>query len=254
VADLDRARRWLRQHRLGDIEPTPLLAARLAARRRAKFAEVITVVVGTSGMLAWMLAADYRGTSGDSADLFGLVWQVSFNIALILGMAAGFWWQRREERPLLQGMAVRTAHPEATSATRVLGQRRVRTALAINVGGVATGAAVALLAPDGADRALALAFLLGVAVLAGLGALALNAVLRRPSVAEDSASLAVDDALRVEDGRRALVPYALLIAVIVAVNTTASSWAIWPFLGYAVAGVAGYVFGERCRERVAVAA
>jgi hypothetical protein len=251
VPDLDRARRWLRQHRLGGIEPTPLLAARLDARRAGLVAELATIAIVMAGMLAWSFVVRW-GSGPDEPGADDFVWLASFYVALIAGMAVGFWWRRRLEWPLLQTMTVRSAHPAATSAVRVLGERRLAAAVAVNGGCLAVGAVAALLAPAERDRAIALAVLVGVAVLAALGSLILASVLRRPSLAEDSESLAVDDRLRLEDAKRALMPYALPITLSAALDSTLSPPVAWLFRGYVVVAAVCYVLGERCRTRVTV--
>jgi hypothetical protein len=249
------AQRWLARNRLEHIEPTPLLVARLNARRAGIRAEIVTVAVIMAGMLTWsFIDHRTRGHVGpDRVDMRDFVWQITFNVALVLGMATGFWWRYRTERVLLAGMTVRSAHPSAVGPARMLGRRRLVAAVAVNVGGIAVSAGVALLAPGEPDRTLATTVAVGIAVLAALGALNLAAVLRRPSLAEDSASLDVDDVLRTDDARRAIVPYALLVGFIAAGASTVGSWVNWPFLAYTVAGAACWWLGERCPDRVAVA-
>lgn len=248
---LDRARWWLDRHRLGGIEPTPLLAARLAARRAGIRAEIATIAIVIVGMLAWSFVVHW-GKGSDDPGAGDFAWLASFYVALIAGMAVGFWWQRRTERPLLAAMTVRSAHPAATNPVRVLGQPRLAAAIALNVSGLVVGAAIALLATTDRERKIGLAVLVGVAVLAMLSSLILAAVLRRPSLAEDSSSLAVDDRLRLEDAKRALVPYALPIGLTAALDSTLSPWVAWTFRGYVVLGAVCFVLGERCRERVTV--
>ena len=251
MPSLDRARWWLDRHRLRGIEPTPLLAARLAARRAGIRAEIATIAIVILGMLAWSFVVRW-GKGSDDPGAGDFAWLASFYVALIAGMAVGFWWQRRTEQPLLAAMTVRSAHPAATSPVRLLGRRRLTAAIAVNGGGLVVGVAVAVLATTERERAIGLAVLVGVAVLATLGTLILAIVLRRPSLAEDSDSLAVDDRLRLEDAKRALVPYALPIGLIAALDSTLSPLVAWLFRGYVVAAAICFVLGERCRERVTV--
>jgi hypothetical protein len=115
----------------------------------------------------------------------------------------------------------------------VLGTGHVAAILVMHGGGLLLGAATALLAPRPPDRTLAITFLACVAVTAALSGVALAGVLRRPSVAEDSESLLVDDLLRAQDAREVVQPYPIMLAIVAAAGSTVGSWQVWTFLAYA---------------------
>jgi hypothetical protein len=241
----NRARHWL-SRRLPGVEPTPLLVSRLEARRRGLQAELITVAVCVAAMLVWA-AVDRRNrppVGPDAVDVRGLVLFIGINLALVLGMSAGILRRRGLERAALAGRTVRSAHPSAASVGRLIGERMRTMVIAVQGCGVVLGAAVALFAPREPDRIFGLAFLIGVGVLGALGAVNLAAVMRRPALAEDSESLVVDDLLRAEDARRAVAPYSVMVAL-VAGTGTADSWVVWPFLCFAVLGLAYWMLTER---------
>jgi len=244
-AALRRARNWLRDHRL-DIEPTPLVVGRLEARRRGVRAEVVTDLVCMAGLIAWG-AVDSRSEQ----PVLDKISPIGWIVIVTVGMLVGFWWQRRVERPLLAGCTTRAAHPTAAGPQRVLGRGHLRLAVAVYGGGLLLGTVLTIVAPPGTTRALAMVFLVGVAVLALLSALALATTLRRPSLAEDPESLLVDDALRTEDARRATVPYPLVIAVFFGLdpNLTLGSPITLALLAYTVAGAVYWYLVDRAAHR-----
>jgi hypothetical protein len=126
----------------------------------------------------------------------------------------------------------------------VLGSPHLAVVLIVHGGGLVLCTAAALLASRPADRALALAFLGPVAVLAALSGLALAGVLRRPSVAEDSDSLLVDDVLRTLEARATVLPLPVLVALVAAMGGTGGSWLTWSFFTYAGLGTAFWLHAE----------
>jgi hypothetical protein len=243
----ERARQWLRKHRLDGVEPTALVMARLDARQRGLRAEIITVLLGTVALLVWSVI-DHRRRSPagpDGTDPNSLVWLIATYVILILGMLAGLGYRRRLERPLLASRRTRSAHPAAAGVAQVLGRGQVAMAVVVYGGGLLLGAAVVVLAPRPPDRTLALVFLGGIGVVAALAVVTLTAVLRRPALAEDSESLLVDDLLRAEDARRAVVPYPAIVGLVVGLNSTVDSWLIWTFLGYFGIGLVSWLLAER---------
>lgn len=256
---VSRAREWLARNRLGYIEPSALLVARLAARRRGNWINSGTVVAFFVLLGVWS-AIDGRSRSAfswDETDVSGLAWFVLINVALILALWAGLWYAYRAERRLLATRRTRSAHPAAAGLGRVLGTGHLAAVLVVHGGGLLVGAVTALLAPRAPDRALALTFLGSIAVVVALSALALAGVLRRPSVAEDSDSLLVDDVLRTQDARAAVAPFPIVVALVAAVGSTVGSWLIWSFLGYAAIGsacwAAAAVADRRIRTQAAIA-
>jgi hypothetical protein len=162
---------------------------------------------------------------------------------VIVALCLGWWYQVRAERRLLPPTRVRTAHPAAASVLDVLGPAHLVAGTVVFGGGLLVGAAGALLAPP-PDRALALTFLVAVAVLAAVGCLALVTVLRRPTVAEDAESIIVDDVLRTQDARYAMVPLPILVALATASGATPRSWVLWALLAYTAVAAACWLFAE----------
>ncbi|HEV8557000.1 MAG TPA: hypothetical protein VGR06_11470 [Actinophytocola sp.] len=243
----ERAREWLRRNQLGRIEPSALLVERLEARRRGNWITFGTVMAYTAifTILSDLAERSRSDSTPDESDVSGLAWSVLTPVVIILAWGAGLWYSYRAERRLLGARRTRTAHPAAARVARVLGPRYLAVVLVVHGGGLLLGAATALLASRPVDRALALAFLGSIAVLATLFGLVLAGVLRRPSVAEDSDSLLVDDVLRTQDARAAVVPLPILVALVAALgDSTVGSWLIWSLLGYAVLGAACWVAAE----------
>lgn len=94
--------------------------------------------------------------------------------------------------------------------------------------------------------------MVGTAILAGVGGLALVTTLRRPSLAEDSDSLLVDDVLRADDARNTVAPYPIAIALVTGLSSTVDSWVLWPFLGYAAVALILWIPAERAARRMLV--
>jgi hypothetical protein len=245
---LERAREWLRRNRLGHIEPSALLVDRLEARRRGNRIYGFAFVAFFALVFAGMLISDWKGSGfdPDESEVARLGSLVLNNVCLLLAMGVGQWYAYRTERRLIMARRTRTAHPTAAGMARVLGTRYLAAVLVVYGGGLLLGAATALMAHRPADRTLALTFLGSVTVLAVVSGLALTGVLRRPSVAEDSDSLLVDDVLRTQDARAAVMPFPIVVAVIAAAGSSVGSWLIWSFLGYAA-------LGSACWAAVAIA-
>jgi hypothetical protein len=213
--DLRRAAAWLNRHRLTGIAPTPLLAARLAARRRttaglaALLIGIALLAVFTFGRLGLDSAEAYRRTA--TARLVGDV------VVVLAAVLARWLWLRalrRADRRIGAGLSQRAAHPVPAGWRRVLGGRCLLTAAVLHAGALGVGAAAAVLASTPQDRAMAAVLLAGTAVLAATGAAEVADVVRRPALAQDAQSLAVDDVLRAEDARAiAASPLPAMLAV-----------------------------------------
>jgi hypothetical protein len=234
-----RARKWLNRNRLGGIEPSALLVDRLTARRRGSW---IVAIAALASVGAWSVFDDPSepAPGPHETDVGDLVGFMVINLALVFATLIGLWWVYRQERRLLATRTTRTAHPAAASVARVLGTGHVAASLVVYGGGLLVGAAAALLAPR-PERALALAFLVSVAVVAALSGLALAGVLRRPSVAEDSESLLVDDILRTDDAHTVVAPLPLVVALVAAIGEPITPWLFWMLLGYTVIGAIAWL-------------
>jgi hypothetical protein len=201
-SDLAEARRWLAGHGLTGTEATPLLAARLAVRRRAKLVDSIllaTFLIGAALTHALSLPADVTSSRLSVLVLAGLV------VGLLVAQWLLGWWVRRVDRRAGAQLSRRVAHPVALGWPAVLGGPYA-------VFTIATFTAALLLAvsvlpvPDSGLRHGAIVVLIG---LAGAGAgivLQLRRVLASPAVAEDEASLTADVIMRVEDARALVTP------------------------------------------------
>jgi hypothetical protein len=236
-----RARKWLRGNRLGDVEPSELLVARLEARRKGNRIHLAAGLAFITVMGVW------RGIDRSAPDentVSGIGLSAFMYAMFIVALCLGWWYQDRAERRLLPPTRIRTAHPAATSVLDVLGPAHLVAGTVVFGGGLLLGAAGALLAPRQPDRVLALTFLAAVTVLATLGCLALVTVLRRPTVAEDAESILVDDVLRTQDARSALMPLPILVALATASGTTPGSWVLWALLAYTAVGAACWLFAE----------
>ncbi len=236
-----RARKWLRGNRLGDVEPSDLLVARLEARRRGNRIPVV------AGLAFIMVMGVWRGIDRSAPEentVSGIGLSAFLYAMVIIALCLGWWYQVRAERRLLPPTRIRSAHPAATSVLDVLGPAHLVAVTVVFGGGLLLGAAGALLAPRPPDRVLALTFLIAVAVLAALGCLALVTVLRRPTVAEDADSMLVDDVLRSQDARSALVPLPILVALAAASGITSGSWVLWALLAYTAVGAACWLSAE----------
>jgi hypothetical protein len=199
--DLAEAEQWLARHGLADAEPTPLLAARLAVRRRAKLVDSILLAAFLMGAA---LAHVVRLASGTPSWLPPLVLA-----ALVVGMLVGQWrlgwWVRHADQRAGAHLSRRVAHPVELGWAAVLGRPHAAFA-------VATFTAAFLLAlsvlpvSDPVLRYGAIVVLIG---LTGAGAsvvMQLRQVLASPAVAEDEASLTADVIMRVEDARALVTP------------------------------------------------
>ena len=199
--DHPETRRWLDQHGLTDAEPTPLLAARLAARRQAN-------LFGSVLLAAFLIGASLTHVSrlgdGTSAQL-RLVVLAALVVALLAGQWLLGWWTRRVDRQAGARLSRRVAHPVGFGWPAVLGRPYAVFTAATFAGALLLAMSV-LPISDPDLRAGAAVVLIG---LAGAGAgivLQLRQVLTSPAVAEDETSLTADVIMRVEDARALVAP------------------------------------------------
>ncbi|GAA1532881.1 hypothetical protein GCM10009678_14060 [Actinomadura kijaniata] len=200
--DHTEAGRWLALHGLADAEPSPLIAARLAVRRRAKVVDSLLLaafIVGAALTHALTLPADVTSSWPPLLVLAGLA------AGLLVAQWLLGWWVRRVDRRLGAQLSRRVAHPVELGWPAVLGRP-----YALFVAGTYTGAlllAVSVLPiSDSGLRSGAVIVLIG---LAGTGAgiiMQLHQVLASPAVAQDQASLTADVIMRVEDARALVTP------------------------------------------------
>ncbi|MBF9128215.1 hypothetical protein I0C86_04285 [Plantactinospora sp. S1510] len=201
-ADHTEARRWLDRHGLTDAAPTPLLAARLAARRRAKLA-------GSLLLAAFLIGAALTHALSLPINLTSSWPPLLVLAALVVGMLVAQWllgwWVRRVDRQAGEQLSRRVAHPVELGWPAVLGRPYAAFTVATYTGTLLVAASV-LPIPDSGLRQGAIVVLVG---LVGAGAgliMQLRQVLASPAVADDEASLTADVIMRVEDARALATP------------------------------------------------
>jgi hypothetical protein len=201
-ADRTEAGRWLARNGLADAEPTPLIVARLAVRRRAKLVGSILLaafLLGAAGTHAWGLPGGVTSS-----------WLLLLVLALLVaGLLAGQWslgwWVRRADRRAGAQLSRRVAHPVVLGWPEVLGRPFAVFTVATFAGAVLLAVSVLPIADSGLRNG-AIVVLIG---LAGAGAglvMQLRQVVASPAVAEDEASLTADVIMRVEDARALATP------------------------------------------------
>ncbi|WP_312888404.1 hypothetical protein [Nonomuraea rhodomycinica] len=225
AAELRRAGAWLARHGLPDASPTPLLAARLAVRRRARLADQIAVAVlimGAALAQAYWLSAPAFGRSQPQPSAPLLVLAAAMAGLLLLRSMLD-WWVRRVDRRAGVALSRRAAHPVQPGWRTVLGRPFAAFALATFAGALVL-AVSALTVQDAVVRHAAWVLLIG---LAGVGAgvvVHLRDLLARPVVAEDEVSLTADVIMRIEDAREVAVPTVLWVLPVVLLFGFAPAW------------------------------
>lgn len=225
-ADLQRAGAWLVRHGLDTARPTPLLATRLAARRRARLADHI--------MLAALIIAAALAQAYDrlAVSAHGGFWPHSpvpllaltaLTAGLLLVRALLDRWVRRVDRRVGATLSRRAAHPVQPGWRAVLGRPHAAFAVATFTGAIVL-AVSALVVQDPTVRNAAVILLVGLLGLAAGVALQLRDLLARPVVAEDEVSLTADVIMRVEDARELTAPGVPWALPVVLLFGTAPVW------------------------------
>ncbi|MEU4410242.1 hypothetical protein AB0F88_37550 [Streptosporangium sp. NPDC023963] len=220
AADLRLAGKWLARHGLADARPTPLLARRLAVRRRARLvAHVIpTVLIIASGLAAASAFGDVPPHNSPSRlALAALV------AGLLLAQSLLDGWVRRVDQRAGATLSRRVAHPIQPGWRVVLGRSYAVFAVAMFAGAMAL-AGSALAVPDPIVRQLAVVLLIGLLGATAILVMQLRHLLRRPVVAEDEESLTVDVIMRVEDARELTMPSVYLSLPMVLLFGSAPGW------------------------------
>ena len=204
MRDADRAEagRWLARHGLTGAEPTPLIARRLAVRRRAKVADSALLAAFLMGAALTHALALPTDASPSRLPLLVLA-------ALVVALLVAQWllagWVRRVDRQAGAQLSQRVAHPVQLGWAAVLGRPYAAFTAATFTGALLLALSV-LPIPDPTLRYGAIVVLIGLAG-AGTGTvLQLRQVLASPAVAEDEASLTADVIMRVEDARALVTP------------------------------------------------
>lgn len=200
-ADHTEARKWLARHGLTDVEPTPLLAARLAVRRRAKLAD-------SALLAAFLIGAALTHTlriTDVTPSWLPLLLLAALVVGLLVAQWLLGWWVRRVDRRAGTQLSRRVAHPVELGWPAVLGRPYAVFTVATFTGAALLAVSV-LPIPDSDLRDGAIVVLISLAG-AGVGiVMQLRQVLASPAVAQDEASLTADVIMRVEDTRALVTP------------------------------------------------
>ncbi|WP_243704976.1 hypothetical protein [Micromonospora sp. KC723] len=252
-ADLERAGAWLAEHGLADVRPTPLLATRLAVRRRARLA--------ASVLLAAFIIAVALTYTGGMVDGSGyrrwlLLVLTALVVGLVLAQSLLDWWVRRVDRRAGARLPRRAAYPVRLGWRTVLGWPRAAFAVTTIAG--ATALAIgALTLHDSTARYAAVILLIGLCGLAVGIVVQLRHVLTHPVVADDEVSLTADVIMRVEDARVGAVPtavWSVWLLPVVSVFSTASGWWTAAWLAFIVLSVIALALIEARTARSATVA
>ncbi|TQM79893.1 hypothetical protein FHX81_2205 [Saccharothrix saharensis] len=235
-ADHAEVGRWLARHGLTDAEPTPLLAARLAARWRAN-------VVGSVLLALFMMGAALTHALRLPADVTSSWQPLLVPAALVVGLLTGQWllgrWVRRADRRAGARLSRRVAHPAQLGWAAVVG-RPYAVFTVVSFAGAALLAVSVLPVPDPGLRDGAIVVLIGLAG-AGVGTVVqLRQVLASPAVAEDEASLTADVIMRVEDARALVTPSLVWMLPVIFLYGGSLGWWNAASLAFVVAGATAF--------------
>ncbi|SNY49768.1 hypothetical protein [Paractinoplanes atraurantiacus] len=221
-AELETARLWLAARGLADVAPTPMLAARLTVRRRARLAAAIlpaVFLIATALVYVSALPLRPADDGSETQRRWALVVLTALVGGLVLGLSLLDRWVRRVDRRAGAELPRRAAHSVRPGWRTVLGVPRTAL-LAIIYAGAAVLAIAALAVRDGTARYAAVILLIGLCgVMAGT-AVQLRHVLAHPVVADDEGTLRADFLMRVEDAREVAVPTVVWSLPVVSVFDT----------------------------------
>ncbi|MEV0133789.1 hypothetical protein AB0H83_35655 [Dactylosporangium sp. NPDC050688] len=235
MTNLEQAGAWLAGHGLAGVEPTPLLAARLAVRRRARLAGDVLLAVFLCGVaLAYISDLPHGEGPVRRGPLLALTAMV---VALVLAQSLLDRWVRRADRRAAATLPRRAAHPVRLGWRTLLGRPRAALTLATFAGAAAL-AVRGLTEEVAGARFAAVILLIGLAGVATSMAVQLRHVLTHPTVADDEASLTADVAMRVEDARAVATPSVVWCLPVVSVFSTTAGWWNAAWLVFTVLGVA----------------
>jgi hypothetical protein len=232
--DLEQARTWLAGHGLADVEPTPLLAARLAVRRRARLAGSVLLAAFLIVIALIYTVVTVEGIGADRG--WSLVALTAVVVALVVAQSMKDSWVRRVDRQAGATLPRRAAHPVRLGWRTVLGWPRAAFA-AVTFAGAAVLAIGALTTENSTARYAAVILLIALCGTAVGMLVQLRHVLTHPAVAEDEVSLTADVIMRVEDARDIATPTVVWSLPVVSVFATANGWWSVGWLVFIVLGV-----------------
>lgn len=252
-ADLERAGAWLSGYGLAGVRPTPLLATRLAVRRRTRLAAAVLLA-------AFLIAVALTYTVGladGSGDRRRLLLVLTALVAGLVGAQSVLdWWARRVDRRAGATLPRRAAYPVRLGWRTVLGVPRA-TFAAVTFAGATVLAIGTLTMHDPTARYAAVILLIGLCGLAVGVVVQLRHVLTHPVVADDEASLTADVIMRVEDARVGAVPtsvWSVWSLPVVSVFSTGLGWWNAAWLAFIVLSVVAQALIEARTERIAAVA
>ena len=225
-ADLELAGVWLAGHGLADVGPTPLLATRLAARRRTRLAASVLLAAFICAVALVYVSDRPAGTAVAEAGphrRWSLLVLTAMVVVLVLAQSLLDWWVRRVDRRAGATLPRRAAYPVRLGWRTVLGWPRAAFAATTFAG--ATALAIgALTMQDSTVRYAAVVLLIGLCGVAVGMVVQLRHILTHPVVADDEVSLTADVIMRVEDARDVAVPTVVWSLPVVSVFSTAFGW------------------------------
>ncbi|SFK33132.1 hypothetical protein SAMN05216275_122116 [Streptosporangium canum] len=195
TTDLRMAGEWPARHDLADTHPPPLLASRLAVRRRARLATY--VILAALIIVSALAATSAFGGLQPRRPLLALAASVA---GLLPAQSLIDRWVRRVDQRAGATPSRRAAHTIQPGRQAVLGRPYAVFAVATFAGALVP-AASALAVPDPTLRQPAVVVLIGLLGATAITALQLRHPLSFPVVAEDEESPAADVIMRVEDAR-----------------------------------------------------
>jgi hypothetical protein len=240
-AHLTEAGAWLAGHGLA-AEPTPLLATRLAARRRARLATSVLLAAFYCAM-ALIYVGDLPAR--DAADGLGsyrrsLLVLTALMAGVVLAQSVLDRWVRRVDRRAAATLPRRAAHPARLGWRTLLGWPRAALTVA-TVAGATALAIGTLTVPGPTAKYAAVILLIGLCGVAICMAVQLRHVLTHPAVADDEVSLTADVIMRVEDARDIATPTVVWSLPVVSVFAIAPGWWNAAWLVFVVLGIIALV-------------
>jgi hypothetical protein len=216
-AEHRQTRRWLDRVGGDELPVTPLLAARIAVRRRTErfmMAGFLAVLAALMGLLWWpgITTGDWETWS-----VLGLTASAVAAVCAYLVMAAVYLatvsYERAADRNLADTMARPAARSVRMSLRTLLGTQCVVSAVVMHASGAIIAVAVLILATHPGARTTGVVLLVGVLVFASVTAAVLSDITRRPIVVDDEMSMRADGLLRFNAARRAVASYFLVYIV-----------------------------------------
>ncbi|MDX2849213.1 hypothetical protein PV342_12240 [Streptomyces sp. PA03-3a] len=241
-ADIEQAGAWLAGHGLADVRPTPLLATRLAVRRRTRLTSQILLaafIIVVALVYTGARTAEAAFGGAGSYRRWSLLVLTAVVVALVLAQSLLDRRVRQADRRAGADLPRRAAHPVRLGWRTVLGRPRAAFAAATFAGAMLM-AVGALTAPDSIARYAALILLIGLCGVAVCMVVQLRHVLTHPVVADDEASLTADVIMRVEDAREVATPSVVWSLPVVSVFETALGWWNAAWLGFIVLSVVAF--------------